>query len=96
MYYLDRYMKKIILIMFLTICAVGFGFSQEPLDPVQPSYDEFEKKGSEAVLVFITIFVVVALVLMLRLFTEKMKTKDPQNPRDGEAPLPEKKEAENE
>jgi uncharacterized membrane protein len=75
-------MKKIVILAFLAICAAGFGVAQEPLDPVQPSYDEFERKGNDAVLIFITIFVVVSLILMLRLFTEKMKTKDPKNPKD--------------
>ncbi len=63
-------MKKVILLLLLAVCAAGIGFSQEEADIIEES-----GKGNSPIIIFATIFVVVALILLLRLATEKMKTK---------------------
>ncbi len=62
-------MKKVILLLLLAVCAVGTGFAQEA-DIIEES-----GKGNSPIIIFMTIFVVVAFVLLMRLATEKMKTK---------------------
>ncbi len=63
-------MKKVILLLLLAVCAAGIGFSQEEADIIEES-----GKGNSPIIIFMTIFVVVAFVLLMRLATEKMKTK---------------------
>jgi hypothetical protein len=53
---------------------------EETPAPASPVFEESDL-GSKPILVFGTIFVVVSLILMLRLATEKMKTKEKKNPR---------------
>jgi hypothetical protein len=76
-------MRQVLFLCFLMIalCPV---FSQNDVEetpaPAAPAFEESDL-GSTPIRVFGTIFVVVSLILMLRLATEKMRTKDRKNPR---------------
>jgi hypothetical protein len=65
----------------IALCPV---FAQNDVEetpaPAAPAFEESDL-GNKPILVFGTIFVVVSLILMLRLATEKMKTKEKKNPR---------------
>jgi heme/copper-type cytochrome/quinol oxidase subunit 2 len=77
-------MKRIIILFLLAICAFCPVFSQNDVEETPaPAAPEFEERdlGNKPILVFGTIFVVVSLILMLRLWTDKMKTKDRKHPR---------------
>jgi heme/copper-type cytochrome/quinol oxidase subunit 2 len=77
-------MKKIIILFLLAICALCPIFSQNDVEetpaPAAPAVEDRDL-GNKPILVFGTIFVIVSLILMLRLATEKMKTKDKKHPR---------------
>jgi hypothetical protein len=76
-------MKNFLLFLFLAVCACGAVFSQESaetVDPVSPVMaDEYPKTDKNPVLVFATIFIVVSGILLLRLYTDKMKTDKKEN-----------------
>jgi hypothetical protein len=73
-------MKKNILLLFLVLTA---------LSPVFSDVDENEEAiarepgdyGNTPILIFMMIFIVTALILMLRFATDHMKTKNKQHPR---------------
>jgi hypothetical protein len=66
-------MKKLILLLLLVACTVGVAFAQDAEQPLPPEMED-SGLGNKPVLIFGTIFVMVTLVLILRMVTEKMKT----------------------